>query len=99
MAEQDEQMEKLSADRAKSDAERAAKKIENALNTALPQDAFKQNSVEEFRYLLAQRKQAERDRREEERYEQKREEDKANAKLIADSIENINFTNTAETAI
>ena len=84
---------------AKSDAERQAKIIENALNTALPQDAFKQNSVEEFRYLQAQRKQAERDRREEERYEQKREEDKANAKLIADSIENINFTNTAETAI
>ena len=92
-------MSDYNASEAKSDAERQAKIIENALNTALPQDAFKQNSVEEFRYLQAQRKQAERDRREEQRYEEKKKEDKANAELIADSIENINFANTAETAI
>ena len=87
------------ADDAKSDAERAAKKIESALNTALPQDAFKQNSVEEFRYMLAQRKQAERDAKEEQRYEEKKELDRANAELIADSFKEIDFSNTAETAI
>ena len=84
---------------AKSDAERQAKIIENALNTALPQDAFKQNSVEEFRYLQAQRKQAERDRRENERYEEKKRLDRENAELIAKSFESIDYTNTAETAI
>ena len=78
----------------KSIAERAASRMEAALNTALPQDAFKQNSVEEFRYLQEQRKQAERDAREERMFEQKTQADYDNAKMIADAVGNIEYTNT-----
>ncbi|MGI9459420.1 MAG: tape measure protein [Pirellulales bacterium] len=80
-------------------ADRVASQFEAALNTALPQDAFKQNSVEEFRYLQDQRKQAERDARDQDRFDKKLVADEANAKMIADSVDNISFSNTADTAI
>jgi len=85
--------------RDKSIAERAASQLEAALKTALPQDAFKQNSVEEFRYMQDQRKQAERDAREQDRFDKKTQSDYENAKMVADAIGSIEYTNTADTAI
>ena len=79
--------------------ERQAKRLEAALNTALPQDAFKQNSVEEFRYMQAQRKQAERDRREEERYQAKRDQDQANADRQYNATMNFQMTESTDTSI
>lgn len=77
----------------------AAKRLESALNAALPQDAFKQNSVEEFRYMQAQRKQAERDRREQERFDQKMERDQANADRQWEATMNITTITDTATSI
>ncbi len=90
---------KIMEDRNKSIADRAASQLEAALNTALPQDAFKQNSVEEFRYMQDQRKQAERDERDQDRFDKKLAADEANAKLVVEAIDNVSFTNTAYIAI
>ena len=90
---------KAKDDMDKSVADRAASRMEAALNTALPQDAFKQNSVEEFRYMQDQRKQAERDAREQKMFDEKKQSDFDNAKMVADAIGTIEFTNTADTAI
>jgi hypothetical protein len=87
------------ADIAKRQIDYAAKRLESALNTALPQDAFKQNSVEEFRYMQAQRKQAERDRREDERFQKKFDQDQENANKLYDAMMNFQTTESTDTSI
>ncbi len=99
MQEASEAKTKAKDDMDKAIAEKAASRMEAALNTALPQDAFKQNSVEEFRYMQEQRKQAERDARDQERFDKKTQADYDNAKMVADAVGNIEYTNTADTAI
>ena len=86
-------------DIAKRQIDYAAKRLESALNAALPQDAFKQNSVEEFRYMQAQRKQAERDRREEERFQAKLDQDQANADRQYNATMNFQTTESSDTSI
>jgi hypothetical protein len=86
-------------DIAKRQIDYAAKRLEAALNTALPQDAFKQNSVEEFRYLQAQRKQAERDRREEVRFQAKLDQDQANADRQYEATMNFQTVESTDTSI
>jgi hypothetical protein len=82
-----------------SAAQRAASVLEKAINAALPQSAFKQNSVEEFRYLQQQRKQAERDRREQERFDQKMERDQDNADRQWEATMNIVTATDTATSI
>ena len=80
-----------------SASQRAASTLEKALNAALPQSAFKQNSVEEFRYLQQQRKQAERDRRDQEKFDKKWEQDQNNANRQYEAT--IGIVTTTDTTI
>jgi len=89
-----EERDKALEDIEKSKKENEKSRLEAALQAALPSEMFKQNSVEEFRYLQEQRKQAERDRREQQNFETEQANRKAEADSIVTAVSNLDLTNT-----
>ncbi len=88
-----EEKNKALADIAESRRENEKGRLEAALQAALPSDMFRQNSVEEFRYLQEQRKQAERDRREQQRFEEEQRSRKDAANDIVEAVRDIDLSN------
>ena len=73
--------------------------MEAALSASLPDDAFRQNSKEEFRYLQEQRKQADRDRRAKEMFDKEQANRKTESENVVKAIQNLDLTNTGTTPI
>ncbi len=88
-----EEKRKALEDIDKSTRDNERSRFEAALQASLPQDAFRQNSVEEFRYLQQQRKQADRDRREQRRFEEEQRSRKDAANDIVEAVRDIDLSN------
>ena len=94
-----EERDKAMEDIKKAEESNEASRLESALQAALPSNMFRQNSIEEFRYLQDQRKQADRDRREQQRFEEDQANRKKEANDIVTAIQTLNLTDTGTTAI